>query len=155
MRRAMLLVGVLLVLAAAAVYIAATRVLTSDYARTALEQQLAARLGQPVRIGGLSAAIYPRVAVDLDNVSIGAPATVTLARVRLVTGLRALFSRTISDAELIVRNSRLTLPLPVTLLPANTGTSTAPAGPGLTVASVRRISLEHVELVDPTHALIV
>ena len=147
MRRALLLIAALLLLLAGGVYIAATRVLASDYARATIEQQLTARLGQPVRIGGLSAAIYPRVAVDLDNVAIGEPAAVTLAHVRFVTGLRALFSRTISDAELIVRKSRLTLPLPIDLFPTETATSTAPAGPGLTIASVHLLVLEDVELV--------
>src|SRR5262249_10897574 len=104
-------------------------------------------------VGGLSAAIYPRVSVDLDNVAIGAPATITLAQVRLVTGLRALFSRTISDAELIVRNSRLALPLPLALLSAASGTSGPTSGPGLTVASVRVISFENVELVAPPHEM--
>src|SRR5262245_40209110 len=118
MRRLLLFVAGLLLIVAVGIYIAATRVLTSDYARTTLEQQLTARLGQPVRIGALRAAIYPHVAVDLDDVTLGRPASVTLAHVRLVTGLRALFSRTISDAELIVRNSRLSLPLPIELLPA-------------------------------------
>jgi len=148
MRRVLLVVFILLVVLAGAVYIAATRVLSSDYARTTLEQQLSAALGQPIRIGALRAAIYPRVAVDLDDVAIGVPATVTLAHVRLVTGLRALFSRTISDAELVVRNSRLTLPLPVNLLPTKAGTNAGAATPsGLTIASVRVISLENVDLV--------
>jgi AsmA-like protein len=153
MRRALLIVAILLLLLAAGVYVAATRVLTSDYARATLEQQLASAVGQPVHIGALSAAIYPRVAVDLDNVAIGTPASVTLAHVRLVTGLRALFSRTISDAELIVRNSRLTLPLPVNLLPSNSATNTAAAGPGLMLESVRIISLENVELVAPPRVM--
>src|SRR5215471_4280822 len=118
MRRWLLFVIALLLLLPVGIYVAAVRVLASDYARTTLEQQLTSRVGQPVHIGGLSAAIYWRVAVDLDSVSVGAPATVTLAHVRLVTGLRALFSRTISDAELIVRNSVLSLPLPVALLSA-------------------------------------
>ena len=153
MRRALLVVVPLLLLVAGALYLAATRVLASDYARTTFEQQMTAWLGQPVRIGALSAAIYPRVAVDLDDVAIGAPAVVTLAHVRLVTGLRPLFSRTISNAEIIVRDSRLTLPLAVTLLPSSTATSTAPAGPGLTLASVRVISLKNVELVAPSQVM--
>lgn len=152
MRRALLLVVILLLLAGS-VYIAATRVLASDYARVALEQQLAVRLGQPVRIGRLSAAVYPRVAVDLHDVAIGSPAAVTLAHVRLVTGLRALFSRTISDGQVIVRDSRLILPLPIDFTRMTSGTSPAAAGPGLIVASVRVISLENVELVAPSHVM--
>jgi len=152
-RRTLLVVATLLLLVAGGLYIAATRLLASDYARTALEQQLTAFLGQPVRIGALRAVIYPRVGVDLDTVSIGTPATATLAHVRLVTGLRALFSRTISDAELIVRNSRLELPLPAGLIPTNTSAGRPAAGPGLTIASVRVISLENVELVAPPHVM--
>jgi hypothetical protein len=152
-RRALIVIAVLLVLLAGGLYVASTHVLASDYARRALEQQLSAQLGQPVHIGALSAAIYPHVAVDLDDVTIGTPAAMTLAHVRFVTGARALFSRTISDAELIIRNSRLTLPLPVSVLPANTATSTTPRGPGVTVASIRVLSLENVELVAPPHVL--
>jgi len=153
MRRALLIVAILVLLLAGGLYFAATRVLTSDYARTTLEQQLSAAIGQPVRIGSLSAAIYPRVAVDLDNVAIGTPATVTLAQVRLVTGLRALFSRTISDAQVIVRNSRLTLPFPVSFVPTNTAPNPASAGTGLTIESIRVIALENVELVAPSRAI--
>lgn len=153
MRRALLIAAGMLLVLCLGLYLAATRVLTSSYARTALEQQLTARLGQPVHIGALSAAIYPRVAVDLDDVAIGAPAAVTLAHTRLVTGLRALFSRTISDAELIVRNSRLALPLPIALLPGATQTSAPAAGPGLSIASVRVISLENVELIAPSQSM--
>lgn len=152
-RRALLIVAALLILLAGGLYVAATRILTSTYARTTIEQQLTARLGEPVRIGALSASIYPRVAVDLDDVAIGAPAAVTLAHIRLVTGLRALFSRTISDAELIVRNSRLTLPVPIPLLQVATEPGNPAAGPGLTIASVRVISLENVELVAPSHSM--
>jgi hypothetical protein len=151
--RALLVAGILLLLLAGGLYFAATRVLTSDYARTTLEQQLSTAIGQPVHIGGLSAAIYPRVAVDLDDVAIGTPATVTLSRVRLVTGLRALFSRTISDAELIVRDSRLALPLPGNLLPTKTAANTGTAGSGLTIESVRVISLDNVELVAPPRVM--
>ena len=148
----MLVAGLLIVLAVA-VYVAATRVLASDYTRHALEQQLTTRLGEPVHIGTLEAAVYPRVAVDLDDVTIGAPAVVTLAHVRVVTGLRALFSRTIADAELVLRNSRLTLPLPVSLLPASGAADTPTTGTGLTIASIRVVSLENVELVAPPHVL--
>ena len=153
MRRALVMVACLLVVVPAAVYVVATRVLASDYTRSALERQLTSRLGQPVHIGTLEAAVYPRVAVDLDEVTIGAPAAVTLAHVRVVTGLRALFSRTIADAELVLRNSRLTLPLPVSLLPASTAADTATTGSGLTIASVKLVSLENVELVAPPHVL--
>ena len=153
MRRTLVVVACLLVVLTVAVHVIASRVLASDYTRNALEQQLTSRLGQPVRIGTLKAAVYPRVAVDLGDVTIGEPAAITLAHVRVVTGLRALFSRRIADAELVLRNSRLTLPLPVSLLPANAAPGTTTTGAGLTIASVRVVSLENVELVAPPHVL--
>ncbi|MBA2602621.1 MAG: hypothetical protein H0U94_03450, partial [Acidobacteria bacterium] len=75
--RALILVGA---------FIVVRMVLGSDAVRTTMEVQLAARLGQPVRIGAARAVLFPRVAVDLDDVAIGSPAAVRLGTVRMVTG---------------------------------------------------------------------
>ena len=83
--------GVLVVLAFGA-YVAARRALGSDLVRTKLEQQLSARLGQPVTIGTVTAAFFPHVAVDLRDVTIGKPAALRMGRVKVLTGLRALFA---------------------------------------------------------------
>ena len=139
---------ILLLLLAAGGYLLARALLDSDLIRSSLEQQLAARLGQPVRIGAARAAVFPRAALDLDDVTIGAPPGVRLGTVRIVTGWRGLLARTIDDAELIVSDSRLTLPLPFPLLPpAAPPPEGAPAGePAVTVTSVRRIALRNVAL---------
>src|SRR4051794_646178 len=98
-RKAVVLVLILLTVVTAGAYFFANRVLGSELVRSALEQQLTTRFGQPVHVGSVSASLFPRVAVNLHAVTVGAPAVVQLGDVRVVTGLRALFSRTIADAE--------------------------------------------------------
>lgn len=133
-----------LLLVAAGLYIAVRLTLGSDLVRSALEEQLEQRLGQPVSIGSLSTAIFPRVALELHDVTIGEPAAVQLEDVRLVTGLRGLFDRTIAGAEVLVADGRITLPLPFALA------GEAPAGdggtPAFTVTSIRNITLRDITL---------
>jgi len=136
-------VGVLVVLAIA-VYAIAVRALPAELVRAQIEQRLAARLGQPVRIGSASASILPRVAIDLHDVAIGAPASVRLSRVSLVTGVRALFSRRIEDAEVLVDDGRVVWPLPFSLGSSSEAAETSPSP--LTIANVRRIQFRRVTL---------
>jgi uncharacterized protein involved in outer membrane biogenesis len=147
MFRKLLIALVVLVVLAVGLYFVAARVLGSGLMRTTLEQQLSARLGQPVRIGSASAAIYPRVAIDLRDVSVGSPAGLTAGRVRLVTGLRPLLSRIIQDAEVILEDGELRLPLPFDLFPSTSGTAAPqPAGAPLTVRSIQVIELRRFTL---------
>ena len=97
--------GVLLVLALA-IYFLAGRLLGSDTARARLEQELSARLGQPVRIGSLSAALFPDIAVDLRDVAIGEPEALRLGRVKVLTSLRAVFADTVQIREVAVTDGR-------------------------------------------------
>ena len=149
------LVAIVLVLAVitAAVYFFANRVLGSDMVRSALEQQLATRLGQPVRVHSVGASLFPRVAVTLHDVAIGEPAAVQLGDVRAVTGLRGLFSRTIADAEVIVSRSRLTLPLPFALVPSPPTDAAESAGSRFTVTSIRVIIFRDIDLVAGSQTL--
>ena len=122
LKRLVLALAILLVLAGV-LYFAAARILGSDLVRSTLEQQLSASLGQPVRIGAASAAIYPRVAVDLHSVAIGEPVSVTVNRMRVVTGLRPLLSRRVEDAEVILSDGELRLPVAFDLIPASDGSA--------------------------------
>lgn len=159
MRRARLPVVALIaaVVLAAGAYAAARAVLASDLVRSALEQQLAARVGQPVRIRSATAALFPRVALDLHDVAIGEPAAVQLGTVRIVTGMRGLFSRTIADAEVVVSDSRLSLPLPAALTQVASAAEDDPpsAATAFTVTSVRRFALRDVALAGGDHTLLV
>lgn len=143
-----------LLLAAIAVYVFARAVLGADLVRTTVENQLAARLGQPVHIKSAGAALFPRVALELRDVTIGSPPIIEAGRARVVTGLRGLFSRRIADAELIVSKGRIELPAAFALMPAAAAEAAAPASvPAFTVTSIRVISFRDVELIAGGHAV--
>ncbi len=152
LRKVLLALVILLAVITASVYFFADRMLGSELVRSTFEQQLATRLGQPVHVGAIGASLFPRVAVKLQDVSIGQPAAVQLGEVRVVTGLRGLFSRTITDAEVIVSHSRVTLPLPVAVVPASSPSSPS-SSPGFTVTSIRVISFRDIELVAGKQAV--
>jgi uncharacterized protein involved in outer membrane biogenesis len=149
-------VVVLVVLVAVAVVLIARGSIGNDTMRRALEAQLSSSLGQPVTIGRLGASYFPRVSLDLHDITIGQPSGATIAEVSLVTGLRGLLSRRVEEAELIVSNSRI--PLGVALGIVGTTTSAQPAqagGTGLTVVSVKTLSFRHVEVVSPPYTLLI
>jgi uncharacterized protein involved in outer membrane biogenesis len=153
-----LLVALLLAVAFAAGIV--LWLLSGDGIRQALEQQASARLGVPVQIGSANAQFYPRIGVRLGDVRIGTPVRATLASVSVSTGLRALLSRRIENAALVIADSRLELPLPLPRASAapvttpapstgeSTGDSSAPGSAGLSIVSVRDISLQNVTFVS-------
>jgi uncharacterized protein involved in outer membrane biogenesis len=105
-KRALLILLAVLVAAIGGVYFFAQRALGSDLVRARLEQQLSERLGQPVRIGSVRARIYPGIAVDLGEVSIGQPEALHAAQIRAFTGIRALFADQIEIRSIDVINAR-------------------------------------------------
>ena len=107
MRRWLVGGGVLLLLAVLGVYFAADRVLASAAVRAQIEQQLTAKLGQPVRIGAVRASLFPGIAVDLRDVAIGQPDALHLERIRVRTGIRAVFADVIDLREIDVSGARL------------------------------------------------
>ena len=145
-RRLLLALLVLLLLVAGVLYFSAGRILGSDLVRSALEQQLSTYLGHPVRIGRISAVVFPRVAIDLGDVAVGEPVALRLGRVRISTGLRPLLSRTVEDAEVLLAQGEVRLPLALDLFPA-APPSAVPAEPAMIVRSVRAIELRQITLV--------
>ena len=141
MRKWFIAVVVVLLPLAAGLYILAERALGGDLVRSEIEQQLSSYLGQPVHIESASAAVFPRIAIDLHNATIGRPAVVQLGRIRLVTGLRGLLSRRVENAAVVVDNGRVGWPLPFTFGAASGSSSGSPL---VTVASVGRIQLRNV-----------
>src|SRR5262245_12311086 len=122
-------------------------VFTKDTVRQALAAQISAAIGQPVVVEGIGASIYPRVTVRLDGVSVGVPARVRIEKLRLGTGLRALFSRQIVGGTVHLDGAVITLPLP----PLGTGSSAAPASgssPPLEIVSIDEIVLNDVQVVS-------
>lgn len=160
-RRAVVVVLAVVLALAAALALYARSVLASDSVRETLESQLTAWFGQPVSIGRAGASIFPRVALRLSDVAIGGAtqpgaarnaasegAIVTVRAVSVSTGLRGLFSRRIEDAEVVLEDGRVRLPDALGLRLSAEGDSPPAAardGSGITIASVRVISLRNVE----------
>jgi uncharacterized protein involved in outer membrane biogenesis len=145
-KRLLLIVAVVVVVAGLGLVVLARRVLTGANVHAAIESQVSAALGQPVSIGSIGASVYPRVTLDLAKVSIGQPARIELATVHVGTGLRALLSRRIERADVRIDGAKLTLPLPS--LGKNDPTPAADSKPPVEIVSIDEIVLKNVEVVS-------
>jgi uncharacterized protein involved in outer membrane biogenesis len=144
-KKILVAVACVVVLAGGALALWAKSVLTGDNVRLAIAAQISQALGQPVTIGGIGASIYPRVMVDLTDVAIGQPARIQLRTLHLGTDLRALVSRRIQHADVRVGGARLELPLP----PLAIGGSGGSAGEApVEIVSIDEIVLDDVEVVS-------
>ncbi len=145
---AVLLVALLVAVGLA--WIAVRRMLAPEAVRAALEQQATAALGQPVRIGAADLALSLRPRIVLSDVRIGSAAPLVIDRVSAATGLRALLSRRIEEADFAIAGSRVHLPLPFALPTGGDSSPVTPSatpGAAITVVSVDRIVLEAIDLV--------
>jgi uncharacterized protein YhdP len=151
------LVSLALVAAVAMVALAlfARGVIGGDAVRRTLEAQLSARLGQPVRIGSLGASFIPRVTLDLHDVSVGGQAGTTIARISVATGLRGLLSRRVEDAEIIISDSRVPLETAFGIMGAAATGGPSTSGAGLTILSIRALTLRNVELLVGSRSVMV
>ncbi|MGH8187111.1 MAG: AsmA-like C-terminal region-containing protein [Steroidobacteraceae bacterium] len=150
LKRALLLLVVLAAAAAGAIY----WFFSGDGIRRALEQQATSWLGQPVAIGSATAHVFPRLAIRLADVRIGDPVRLALSEVDVSTGLRALLSRRIEGAEIIVSDSRIDMPLPFTV-PATDADAPSSAGGGITVASIDAITLRNITIASRGREIVV
>ena len=147
-RRAIVVVLAVVAALGAALTLYARSVLASDQVRATLESQLAARLGRPVSIGEAGASIFPRIALELREIAVGDPPSLTLGRASISTGLRGLFSRRIEDAEVLLAGGRMSLPEALAIgTAAGGGLPPDAEGAAITIASVRTISLQDIEVV--------
>jgi uncharacterized protein involved in outer membrane biogenesis len=131
-------------------FVWARAVLGRDTVRTVLAAQLTKSLGQPVTVGSVAATIYPRVTVRLGDVSIGAPARITVGSLDVGTDLRALLSRRIEHASLRLSGARIELPLPdFTIAPSPAPQEAASeSGSPVEIVSVDEVVLNDVEIVS-------
>jgi uncharacterized protein YhdP len=117
-----------------------------DGFRRALEAQATSWIGVPVSIGAARATFLPRIAVQLSDIRVGDPARLALDTVELAADLRPLLGGRIENADVLVSDSRIDMPLPFSLPePANAGDSTVPAAP-VRIVSIRSIALRDVRL---------
>ena len=148
MKRLVLVAVAVIVLAGVGLAFLARYVLTGPDVRAAVEAQVSAALGQPVTIGGLGASVYPRVTMDLTDVTIGRPARIQLASVHVGTGLRALISRRVEHADVRVTGARVTLPLPSLGASGTAAPAVGEGKPPVEIVSIDEIVLRGVEVVS-------
>lgn len=121
-------------------------VFTKDTVRVALAGQLSRALGQPVTVGSISATIYPRVTVNLGQVTIGEPARIEVQTLRVGADFRALLSRRIEHARLDLSGAHVELPLPP--FSVGSGASSGSSGSPVEIVSVDAIVLNGLEIVS-------
>jgi uncharacterized protein involved in outer membrane biogenesis len=143
--------GVVVVLVAMlGLFVWARTVLTSDTVRTTVAAKLSDSLGQPVTIGGLSASIFPRVSLNLKDVTIGRPGQLSVGTLGIGTDFRALLSRRIEHATMRLDAAHVTLPLPAFASASPSPSPGAPAasssGSSVELVSVDDILLNDVEI---------
>jgi uncharacterized protein involved in outer membrane biogenesis len=143
MKRVALGLAVLLILGTVSLFLLARSALTGDNVRAAVAAQLEEAFGQPVTIGGLGASIYPRVTMELTDVSIGQPTRIQLQRAHVGTDFRALLSRRIEHAAVFVDGARIELPLPPFALPEADGK-------GASESPIEITSVDEIRLTDVT-----
>lgn len=138
----------LVVALVAGLYFWGQSVLASDAVKTTLAGQISSYLGQPVTIGSLSAKVYPRVSITLNDVTIGSHHEITAARLEVGTDFRALLSRRIEHAALRLDSPRVTLPLPAFTLPDDGGAADTNSKPAVELVSIDAVVLSGVEVVS-------
>jgi hypothetical protein len=140
---------VLILVLAIGLFVWVRAVLGTDAVRTTLATQLTKALGQAVEVGTVGATIYPRVTVNLGDVSIGQPVRIKIGTLHVGTDLRALLSRRIEHASLNLTGARIELPLPdfavSTRAPEGGG---APTGSPVEIVSIDEVVLRGVEIVS-------
>lgn len=149
-------IGILLVVALAGVFVFARSILATDTVRTALAAQASAAIGQPVSIASIGATIYPRISVNLGDVTIGEPARIRARTLSVGTDFRALLSRRIEHATLRLDGAHVELPLPPLAAGAGSaasGSTTSSAAPPVEIVSVDEIVLRDVEILSGGHTL--
>lgn len=146
-KRILLGAAVLIVVLAGGLFLWVRAVFTDDAVRTTLAEQLSRALGQPVTIGRLGSAIYPRVTVNLRDVAIGNPPTIHIKTLHVGTDLAALLSRRIEHARLELSGARIELPLPAFAVGGSpsSGPSTKPP---VDIVSIDAVVLRGVDIVS-------
>jgi uncharacterized protein involved in outer membrane biogenesis len=145
LKKVLLGASVLILLLAIGLFLWVRAVFTEDNVRTALADQLSKALGQPVTVGTIAAAIYPRVTVNLGQVSIGEPARIHVQTLHVGADFGALLSRRIEHARLELSGAHVELPLPAFTRGATAG---APSKAPVEIVSIDRIVLSGVEIVS-------
>jgi uncharacterized protein involved in outer membrane biogenesis len=138
---------VLVFVLSAGLFLWARSVFAEDTVRVALAEQLSKAIGQRVKIGSIAATIYPRVTVNLGQVSIGEPARIEVQTLHIGTDFRALLSRRIEHARLELSGARIQMPLPPFSISSGAPASSPGKAP-VEIVSIDAIVLHDVQIVS-------
>jgi uncharacterized protein involved in outer membrane biogenesis len=159
MKKALIVAGIVIVLAVMSLALAVRIMLGGDRVKAAIEVQAAAALGQPVVVQMATPRLFPRPGLELGGVIVGARQSATIGRVRLSTGLRPLFRRRIEDAEVLVERGRIDVPWAIAAFAALTESAARPPGSfstyPVTLGSIGAITLRQLDLVAGTRTVTV
>src|SRR5688572_13389904 len=123
----------------------ARSILATETVRAAIASQVSSLIGQPVTIGGIGASVFPRVTIDLEQVTIGQPPRIHVETLHVATSFRALLSRRVEHGTLRLAKARIELPLPA----LGGGTeSNAPEEDAAGSAPIEIVSIDEIELRD-------
>ena len=147
LKKILLGTAVLLVILVVGLFLWVRAVFTEDNVRATLAEQLSRALGQPVKIGSIAATIYPRVTVNLGQVTIGEPARMQVQTLHVGADFRALLSRRIEHARLELSAAHVELPLPSFTVGGSSTPGSSNKAP-VELVSVDEIVLRGVEIVS-------
>jgi uncharacterized protein involved in outer membrane biogenesis len=135
------------------VFFWARAVFGGDGVRIALAEQLSKALGQPVKVGSVAATIYPRVTVNLGDVTIGEPARIQVKTLHVGADFGALLSRRIEHARLELSGAHVELPLPAFALGSASGSEPSSSKPPVEIVSIDAVVLRDVEIISGGRSL--
>ena len=147
LKKVLLGVFLLILLLSIGLFLWVRAVFTEDAVRAALADQLSRALGQPVKVGTIAATLYPRVTVNLGQVSIGEPARVQIQTLHVGADFRALLSRRIEHARLELSGAHIELPLPAFPIRSSSTSGSSGKAP-VELVSIEAIVLRDVEIVS-------
>jgi len=151
-KKALAAVAAVLILLVIGLAVWARSILATDTVRTAIAAQISKAIGQPVAIGGIGASIFPTVAIDLEQVTIGQPPRIQAETLHVATNFRALLSRRIEHGAVRLSKARVELPLPA-FGGATPGTGDEASGAPVEIVSIDEIVLNDVEIVSGSRTL--
>ncbi len=123
--------------------------LRSDAVRQTIVTQATAAFETPVRIDAARATVFPRLGVELLNVTVGDPSRLRVDRVSIATGLSVIWTRRVEDADIRLTGGSLDASLLFALadraaLRADADPSSASTQGPLSIVSIRSIRLRDV-----------
>jgi uncharacterized protein involved in outer membrane biogenesis len=123
--------------------------LRSDAVRQTIVTQATAAFGTPVRIDAARATVFPRLGVELLNVSVGEPSRLRVDRASIATGLSVIWTRRVEDADIRLTGGFLDASLLAALADraarrGDADASRVPSQAPLSIVSIRSIRLRDV-----------